>query len=538
MPHAGSGQLTLSQVRVAACLVIGVVAASILAHGLLSEEAVTLDLIAVGAVTVVATAVEWDRHRSWALLVPLADIVAIGWLSWPDSAAGLGLLLVVPAYWLAQSFPPLQLAIGSAAVGIALWLPRLWHWVVQGETPPAVIGSVATTVVLIGTVAMTYGAGARVAGQHRLLMRQAAGLEAAVARARQSSQLLQQILDAVDFGVVGFEVDGTVVSSNEAVGRLLDVRELPMSDLPMYGSDGVTPVPHDAFPQLRALRGERVENVVYWIGHPGEERHALTVTVRPVHNDGRVDRMVLVARDVTAEIRAVRARDDLVASVSHELRTPLSSIMGFLDLALEEESLDGPVREMVETAAGSAERMLALINDMLAAQDGRNRQMVLSIQPTELGPLLRQAALGIRPQASDRMITITNDVLDGLVVDADPLRLRQIVDNLLLNAVKYNREGGTIGIHARTVVRPGGDGVAIDITDTGRGMTPDEQRGLFQRFYRADSVRGSTIHGSGLGLSIVRDLVERQGGEVEVRSEAGEGSTFTVILPKHDEETR
>jgi two-component system phosphate regulon sensor histidine kinase PhoR len=296
----------------------------------------------------------------------------------------------------------------------------------------------------------------------------------------------------------------------------------------VYREDRTTPYDEHDRPFQRALRGETVDRETTWFGAPGESQAAILTSSRPVIDEhGDYDGGVIVFRDITAELRAIKARDDLVASVSHELRTPLTSIVGYTELALDEDISDS-TRAMLEITSRNADRMLGIVADLLSAASESTHTLLLVFAPCELAQIVRDGIESITPVASINHITFEVDELDPIVFDADAFRLRQVIDNILSNAVKYNVAYGRIEVSLRAT----GAGVAeLRVHDTGRGMTTAEQTHLFDRFYRADSVRNSAVHGTGLGLSISRDIVHQHGGELRLESSRGKGTTAIVTLP-------
>jgi signal transduction histidine kinase len=234
-------------------------------------------------------------------------------------------------------------------------------------------------------------------------------------------------------------------------------------------------------------------------------------------------------------VQALRAREDLVASVSHELRTPLTPILGYLELALERTDIPDDARQNLAIAERNAERLLELVTDILAISSVSRHgvDLVLHRAPVDLATVVTAAAESLRPRAAERRIAIDLDEVRPVVADVDGHRLRQVVDNLLGNAVKYHRDGGRVEVALSC------DGVHawLSVSDDGPGISEAEQPQLFERFFRADAVRNSSTHGSGLGLAISRDLVRAHGGEIFVQSRTGAGSTFTVRLPVAGEGT-
>jgi two-component system phosphate regulon sensor histidine kinase PhoR len=239
--------------------------------------------------------------------------------------------------------------------------------------------------------------------------------------------------------------------------------------------------------------------------------------------------LVLVAQDVTEVRRLERMRREFVANVSHELKTPLTSIKGLLETLLS-GALEDPAnnRRFVTIIDEDASRLGRLIDDLLELSQIESKAGALRLQPVPLRPLLDALLQAFRPQLDARQVTVRVDV-DGDFppVEADPDRLRQILSNLIDNAIKFNAPRGTVTIRASR-----DNGMArIAVTDTGLGIPAGDLPRVFERFYRVDKARSRELGGTGLGLAIVKHLVELHRGRVMVESRLGQGSTFTVFLP-------
>jgi len=295
-----------------------------------------------------------------------------------------------------------------------------------------------------------------------------------------------------------------------------------------YQPDRITPYPQDTRPFARALRGQPFDNLTFWVGEPGSRQVAYSVTSRRLQTPaGDDDGGVLVMRDVTAELEAISARDSLIGSVSHELRTPLTSILGYLELAMDDPELDEETRHMIEVSYRNAERLVALVTDLLLAASEASSTLPVTLESCDVTEIVEQAIDGQLPAASEREIVMDVALIPNLVAPADPLRMRQVIDNLLSNAIKYNRPGGKIKVRMRRRERE----VSISITDTGLGIAPADLAQLFDRFFRTESAKSSKTVGTGLGLGITRDIIRQHGGELTVTSELGTGSTFTITFP-------
>jgi len=481
-------------------------------------------VVVVVVVTGATIVIPWNRIPfGWLAVVPAVDILAITLMQLAAPGSALGLLWIFPATWLAGGFGLLGLAgVIAAVTGIVSVLAALTEQQVTYATLllPLVILAVATT---------SYLNSRRSDAQRSLLAQQALLLTRVLERTRLQEQEVTEVLDAVDFGVIRIAADGKVSVTNEAHGRLQQAlrADSESADVPAFRDDGVTPLPAEELPLERALRGEAFDAQVVWFGEEPGPRQALSVTARRLTDSAGEDAgAVVISRDVTTELQALRARDELVASVSHELRTPLTSILGYLDLAIEEPDIPQHVRANLDIAERNAERLLGIVADILAASSSSSTSVEASIHPRDIDAreIVLASAEALTPRADARAVTIDTSGLEAAPVSADPMRLRQVVDNLLSNAITYNRDGGTVFLGTTS------DGTSswILVRDTGVGISDADRSRLFQRFYKAGTPRRT---GTGLGLAITRDIVRAHGGDLGLHSSPGAGSTFIVKLP-------
>lgn len=229
-----------------------------------------------------------------------------------------------------------------------------------------------------------------------------------------------------------------------------------------------------------------------------------------------------------------RQKDDFIASISHELRTPLTSIRGYLDLVREGDP--GPLTDEQEKFLGvvdrNADRLLRVVGDLLFVAQAGDSKLDLSIDDLEVEELVGQAAEVARPQAKSRDIELACETRAVPTIRGDRARLGQVLDNLVSNAIKFTPSGGRVRIAAFAE----NGNVVLEVSDTGTGISPDEQEQLFARFYRAPAASQQAIPGTGLGLTIVKAIVEAHHGTIGVTSSAGAGSTFRVVLPANGPE--
>jgi signal transduction histidine kinase len=223
-----------------------------------------------------------------------------------------------------------------------------------------------------------------------------------------------------------------------------------------------------------------------------------------------------------------RIKDELLATVSHELRTPLTSILGYLELVLEDGgTLTDDQARHLEVVRRNAARLLALVSDLLFVAHAQAGSVEIEHEVVALGEVVGHSVVAAQPLAARRGVRLTLQSTAGVAVMGDTHRLGQVIDNLLSNAIKFTLPGGSVSVHLDTT----GDRAVIEVTDTGPGISAADLEALFVRFYRAEAAKNSAVPGTGLGLSIVKAIVEAHGGEIAVDTAEGEGTTFRVVLP-------
>jgi signal transduction histidine kinase len=224
-----------------------------------------------------------------------------------------------------------------------------------------------------------------------------------------------------------------------------------------------------------------------------------------------------------------RMKDDFVASVSHELRTPLTSINGYVELLLEGEA--GQISEEQASFLGvirrNGERLLRVVGDLLFAAELDARTVELKRARVDLGALVVHAREVARPLADERQIELDLRVEPVSPIEGDPGRLGQAIDNLLSNALKFTPPGGRVALRVFETAAA----AHVEVSDTGMGISTEDQAQLFERFFRTSEATSNAIQGTGLGLAIVAAIVEAHGGSIAVESEIGFGTTFRIVLP-------
>ena len=240
------------------------------------------------------------------------------------------------------------------------------------------------------------------------------------------------------------------------------------------------------------------------------------------------ERVVRLRRQETAQTREIiRLKDQFVFFAAHELRVPANAIKwGLGSLRHKRPDLFKEEEKLLSIVERSNERLLMLVSDLLHVARIESGTITVNLLPTSLPPLIAEAEEEVRGLMQKRNILFVKKVSDTIpLVLADKARVKEVLVNLLSNAVKYNREGGTITVFAEARA----DGISVSISDTGVGIANEDREHVFQKFWRAANVRD--VEGDGLGLFIVRQLIERMGGKIGFTSEVGKGTTFLFTLP-------
>ena len=254
----------------------------------------------------------------------------------------------------------------------------------------------------------------------------------------------------------------------------------------------------------------------------------LRANLAPIVDSERRDLgTVIIFEDFTRLAEIDRIKSELISIVSHELRTPLSSIKGYLDLLLEADtgSINETQHEYLSIAKANAERLVDMLDVMLDIERIEAGRLQIGREPVDLTYVGHYVYSAFRPQAGEKRIELRRQFQDGLMVQADLDRVIQILSNLVSNAIKYTPPGGQVIIRTRGTAEQ----ATLEVVDTGLGISADEQKRLFDKFYRVPS--STSVKGAGLGLSITKHLVEAHGGTITVSSRQGKGSTFSVVLP-------
>ncbi len=335
----------------------------------------------------------------------------------------------------------------------------------------------------------------------------------------------QAILESIADGVVVAGESGEVVLTNAAAERILGLSRQQLMGQAIKR----------LYAELLLASGRKTgkQAILDW----GDK--IVMGSLAPVRMpDGTVLGHVAVFRDVTRERQAEQAKNKFVAAISHDLRTPMTSIKGYIELLATGVAgdLNAQQRHFLDILSVNTEKMVGLVNNLIAASEMERGIMQIERVPVDIANVIREAVRAARPEAAERSLDLMLDLPPDLgTVRGDPGRLRQVMDNLLDNALRFTPQEGRINVWA-VEASLDDDGatekyVVVNIRDTGVGIPPEEHGRIFDKFYQVENAMSDEAGGSGMGLAIVKNLVEAHGGRVWVESEVGVGSTFSFVLP-------
>ncbi|MGE5618620.1 MAG: ATP-binding protein [Sphingomonadaceae bacterium] len=360
-------------------------------------------------------------------------------------------------------------------------------------------------------------------------------------RAEAGRRFLQVIIDSMPEGVIIAEGgEGKISTINRAGMELLGIERIwdiapedEASSLGLHTPDGAL-YSWEQLPLSRSIRhGEVCLGVEVVIHRPDGRKVPVLVNSAPFRDlEGRVSGAVVVFQDITKVKEAEQLKDEFVSLVSHELRTPLTSIKGAARTLLRHYStLDEKTRmELVQDVDEEADRLYRLVENLLDFSRAEAGALRLTTEPVQVGKLAARVVAEVEARAPSHRFRL--DFPASLPpAEADPLRVEQVLRNLLDNAVKYSPQGGEISLSGRVAEEM----VMVVVEDHGIGISSQDQARVFDRFQRASDARVGQTGGVGLGLAICRRLVEAHGGRIWVESEPGCGSTFAFTLPLVEE---
>lgn len=359
-------------------------------------------------------------------------------------------------------------------------------------------------------------------------------LDVAEATIESEARKADAVFDTVAVGLLLLDANGAYQGYNSRHQDFMDMA-FPEGHLGRVGQTGyifdadqARALTAEEMPTTRAVAGEEFDDFLLWVGKDPHTRRALTVSARSVRDrQGAFAGAALAYHDVTELMRALKVKDEFVTTVSHELRTPLTSALAHLEL-LEEAGVSDDVRRQLTAVQRNIQRLSHLVADLLFVTRATSGSQLIDPYLVDLVPVVAGAVDAARTTAATAGVELTAHLPESLETVADGLRLRQVVDNVIANAILYGRPDG----HVTVTLEEADDQVVLTVADDGEGIDESDLPGMFQRFFRGQNAQRRQVPGTGLGLSIVRMIVEAHGGEVSITSEVGVGSTVRITLPR------
>ncbi len=518
-------QLIFTASAVAILVAIALLEPRLFAHPRFGPGAVGLVVV-----TCAALVIPWHRLGPIAvLLLPVADIILIGMLS-ASGETRMALLWVFPIAWIATYYGMTWVIAGLGVIAVIITIDAFTAGLDPGQAQRVLI-----ILLCLGFMGITIHVGSqRTRAYSRLLRRQSAQMDRTRRRAETQAQRTAVLANTLETGLARIDRDGVLLDANAAFLSLFGAEAIatfsPTGAVEYSAHRGVALAPDATF-LARAARGERVDDERAWLHDAQGRWRALDVSMRPVViTGGEPPSNLIVVRDVTAAVQAEHERQTVAMIVSHELRNPLTAILGHTDLLLERDDLPEDVRRQLTVVDNAGQRMQRLITSSLQ----RYTSDAPELAAVDLRPLVEASIVAFSPSATAAQVALTMDLGRATPVLADAFRLRQAVDNTLGNAVKYTGRGGTVHVSAAHTDTH----VVLTIADTGIGMSPEDLERMFEPGYRSRSARDSGIPGTGLGMSVVKEIVDQHGGTLEVASALGRGTSVVMRLPRATEEER
>jgi len=355
------------------------------------------------------------------------------------------------------------------------------------------------------------------------LNKMAQGLEDKIKEVKMQNQKLAAIFNSMIEGVIIIDKAGYIISVNPTIEKIFGIRKEDVEGKIFLGA-----IRNNDIAEVIGAALEKGESVSSEIALIYPLQRVFEVNATPIFDNNVISGCLVVVHDITEIRRLETVRSDFVANASHELKTPLTSIKGFVETLLE-GALDDKEnnRNFLKIIQDHAERLNNLVDDLLSLSHLESKEITLDKKSFNLTSQFEEIISRFASQSEKAGIDIKNELPAGISINADKDRMEQVLTNLIDNAIKFNKEKGSIRIYAREA----GANMTVFVQDSGIGIPEKDIPRIFERFYRVDKARSRELGGTGLGLSIVKHIVELHGGSVGVESTEGFGSKFWFILP-------
>jgi len=351
-------------------------------------------------------------------------------------------------------------------------------------------------------------------------------VQARIAEVNENKSRLEAVFSSMFEGVMVIDANGSILLINEALKNFLSIKKSdPRGKKPIeiISNLEIQEIADNTLHLSDKFISKEISTVL-------PERKVLLIHATPLKKKGTTQGGVLVFHDVTHVRNLEKIRQDFVANVSHELKTPICSIKGYAETLLEGAIEDKTnAKDFLNIILSDSNRLANLIDDLLSLAKIESDQLLLESHPYKLFPILKKVLTTLKGQIDKKSIFLKIDIPKNISsVLIDETRIKQVLLNLIDNAIKYNNPKGKISVSAKEI----NNFIKINITDTGIGIPNRDLSRIFERFYRVDKARSRELGGTGLGLSIVKHIIQSHKGEISVTSIEGQGSTFSFTLPK------
>jgi signal transduction histidine kinase len=526
-PSSRTRSIWLTQLVLAASVVLIAVLVLLLQPELYVIWNFALGVLMMMILTTATIAVPWSRVPPRAVfVVPFLDAVAIGFMATATDLR-FGYLWAFPVMWIAMHASLIELGgvlmtvVSMGAIGVVLTSNSTAGWL-----------RVLVVFLSLGFVGMTAHLAMRqMRALRKLLRRQAQRLTVTLARRSDEERRTSEILNGVDIGVARISLSGRALTVNDAYARLygLDSRapDQPARSVEYRSMRGM-PIPYADRPFVRAGRGESFSEARVWLFTPAGEWRVLSITSKRLRASANEEAgMLLLVHDVTAVTFAEHDRQRLAAIASHEMKHPLTVMVGNAELALETEDLAPRTRERLERILSASERLVEMTSSMVNTSQTRLTERE-SFGEIDLGTIVLESVDSFRPTALANGVAIQTTIEGPLSTIADGFRMRQVVDNIVSNAIKYTPRKGSVTVEALSAE----EGITLRVSDDGIGISQGDLRRISKPYFRAAAAR-EVASGTGLGLGITREIVSGHGGTFDIESRgSGLGTTVTIRLPR------
>jgi signal transduction histidine kinase len=492
-----------------------------------------LGLIVIAIASVAALVLPWERRPpSWMMAVAVVDIVGVTFIRTElvTIIPSVGIMVIFPILWLAYGFGDRAVLVAIAGACFISTFPFVYKgiWPADGVAWLNVLTLPALTIAL----AIVVNSAARQLRRNARRLSAASREQAVTLRRALDNEILSRgILDTVNAGVAFYSSDNELLLSNalargmtQAVGFELD--QPPYGGEEVLAADRVTPIPIEDQIIPRALRGELIEDHMEWLGPPDEQVAILASSRQVKREDGELLGTVVMAYDITALADAIAVREEFLGTVSHELRTPLTSVLGYLELIADD--LDPSQVDTIAYVDIVQRNMKSLTDRITYLLGAAATDIVLRTTPTDVAALVAASIHRATHEADRRSITLHGTPCEAATAVLDGGRIAEALDELIANAIKFSPVGSVVAVsHSADA-----GGVRISVADSGPSLTRAEKTRVFDRFYRTQYARDQAVQGFGLGLFVVKNIIDAHAGHITIDDEPGTGTRVTLAIPR------